>query len=123
MMSPTTNSTDFFSNRTRQRSSSVLVNSGDGDDEVVDSTASLTSSATALSYQMNSLIMNQLPQPSKTHLSSVHNMNVNLSKNANIYLFPIREQKIILMYKEKEQELNFVQARIALRLEEVKFGE
>ena len=27
------------------------------------------------------------------------------------------------MYKEKEQELNFVQARIAIRLEEVKFGE
>ena len=50
-------------------------------------------------------------------------MSSNLSKNANLYLFPIREQKIILMYKEKESEYHFVQAKINLKLEEVKLGE
>ena len=46
-------------------------------------------------------------------------MNSNLSKNANLYLFPIREQKIILMYKEREAEFYFAQAKIAVKLEEV----
>jgi len=57
---------------------------------------------------MNSLIMSQRQVPSKTNLSSVHLMNSNLSKSANLYLFPIREQKIILMYKERETEFHFV---------------
>ena len=46
---------------------------------------------------------------SKTNLNSVHLMSSSLSKGANLYLFPIREQKIILMYKgEKESEIHFV---------------
>ena len=49
-------------------------------------------------------------------------MNANLSKNANQYLFPIREQKIILIYQERENEIHFVQAQIALKLEEVKLA-
>ncbi len=47
-------------------------------------------------------------------------MSGNLSKNANLYLFPIREQKIILMYKEREAEYHFAQAKINVKLEEVK---
>lgn len=35
-------------------------------------------------------------------------MGSNLSKTANQYLFPIREQKIILMYKEGQAEYHFV---------------
>lgn len=44
----------------------------------------------------------------KNNLNSVHLMSSNLSKQANLYLFPIREQKIILMYKEKDTEFHFV---------------
>ena len=61
--------------------------------------------------------------PSKTNLSSMHHMTSNLSKSANQYLFPIREQKIILMYKERGPELNVVQAKINIKLEEVKLEE
>lgn len=43
-----------------------------------------------------------------------------MSKNANQLLFPIREQKIILMYKERGPKLDFVQAKINLKLEEVR---
>ena len=50
-------------------------------------------------------------------------MASNLSRSANQYLFPIREQKIILMYKERGPELNVVQAKINLKLEEVKLEE
>ena len=58
----------------------------------------------------------------KNNLNSVHLMSSNLSKQANLYLFPIREQKIILMYKEKDTEFHFVQAKINLKLEEVKLS-
>jgi hypothetical protein len=64
--------------------------------------------------------MSQRQVPSKTNLSSVHLMNSSLSKNATLYLFPIREQKIILMYKERETEFHFVQAKIYVKLEEFK---
>ena len=67
--------------------------------------------------------MSQRQVPSKTNLSSVHLMNNSLSKNANLYLFPIREQKIILMYKERETEFHFVQAKIYVKLEEFKLPE
>ena len=53
----------------------------------------------------------------------MHHMASNLSRSANQYLFPIREQKIILMYKERGPELNVVQAKINLKLEEVKLEE
>ena len=59
----------------------------------------------------------------KTNLSGVHLMSSNLSKIAIAYLFPIREQKIILVYKEKDSEFHFVQAKITVRLEEVKIFE
>ena len=42
-----------------------------------------------------------------------------MSKNANQILFPIREQKIILMYKERGPKLDFVQAKINLKIDEV----
>ena len=71
---------------------------------------------------MNSLIMNQRPIPLKPHFSSVHHHNQSLSKNANLYLFPIREQKIILMYPDKEKEFDFAQAKITLKIEEVKMA-
>ena len=66
--------------------------------------------------------MSHRAMSTKTNLNSVHLMSSNLSKSANIYLFPIREQKIILMYKEKEAEFHFVQAKINLKLEEVKLS-
>ena len=70
--------------------------------------------------QYNSLIISQRPVPSKTNLSSVQYTSSNMSKNANQLLFPIREQKIILMYKERGPKLDFVQAKINLKLEEVR---
>ena len=63
--------------------------------------------------------MNQRPIPPK-HFSSVHHHKQSLSKNANLYLFQIREQKIILMVPDKEKEFDFAQAKISLKIEEVK---
>ena len=85
------------------------------------SSASLFSSSLSTpNFQMSSLIMNQRPIPPKPHFSSVHHHNQSLSKNANLYLFPIREQKVILMVPDKEKEFDFAQAKITLKIEEVK---
>ena len=66
------------------------------------------STSTSHSFQLNSLIMSERASLSKTNLSSVNLMSSNYSKSANLYLFPIREQKIILMYKgEKESDCHF----------------
>ena len=80
----------------------------------------MSSCGGAGAIQMNSLIISQRPVPSKTNLSSVQYTSTNMSKNANQLLFPIREQKIILMYKERGPKLDFVQAKINLKLEEVR---
>ena len=64
--------------------------------------------------------MKQRPVLSKFNLSSSQYTSSALSKNANLYLFPIREQKIILMYEERQTEFHFVQAKINVKLEEVK---
>lgn len=62
------------------------------------------------SFQMNSLIMNQRPLlPAKLFAS-------NLSKAASQYLFPIREQKLLLMFPNDRQ---FAAARITVMLQEV----
>ena len=45
-----------------------------------------------------------------------------MSKNANLYLFPIREQKLLLMYPDKEKEFDFAQAKATLKIEEVKIA-
>ena len=78
-----------------------------------------SSSASGPAFQMNSLIINR-PMPPKSQFSSIHHHNLNLSKNANLYLFPIREQKLLLMYPDKEKEFDFAQARVTLRMQEVK---
>ena len=80
-----------------------------------------SSAASAPSFQMNSLIM-QRPIPPKPHFSSIHHHNLNLSKNANLYLFPIREQKLLLMYPDKEKEFDFAQVKVTLKIEEVKIA-
>ena len=78
-----------------------------------------SSSASGPAFQMNSLIINR-PMPPKPLFSSIHHHNVNLSKNANLYLFPVREQKLLLMYPDKEKEFDFAQARVTLRMQDVK---
>ena len=48
-----------------------------------------TIGSSSIKTQMNSLIMNQKPLPNKFF---------HLSKAANQYLFPIRDQKLLLMF-------------------------
>ena len=62
------------------------------------------------SFQMNSLIMNQRPLPPTKIYTS------NLSKAATQFLFPIREQKLLLMFPQDRQ---FAQARVTITLQEV----
>jgi hypothetical protein len=44
--------------------------------------------------------MNQKPLPPNKQMSGILN-TPNLSKNAQLYLYPLRDQKLLLMSKEK----------------------
>jgi hypothetical protein len=63
-----------------------------------------TIGSSSITTQMNSLIMNQKPLPSKFY---------HLSKAANQYLFPIRDQKLLLMFPKTKE---FAKAQIKIYL-------
>lgn len=66
---------------------------------------------------MNQLIMNQKPLPPNKQMSGIMS-TTNLSKNAQIYLFPLRDQKLLFMSKEKQS--TFVDVQFSLKVCEVK---
>lgn len=62
--------------------------------------------------QMNHLIINQKVPLSASKQTSMS--TINLSKNALQYLYPIRDQKLLLMSKERNN--NFANIRLSIKL-------
>jgi tyrosyl-tRNA synthetase len=61
--------------------------------------------------------MNQKPLPANKQMSGILS-TTNLSKNAQLYLFPIRDQKLLFMSKEKHS--TFANVQFSLKVCEVK---
>jgi hypothetical protein len=67
---------------------------------------------------MNQMIMNSKPLPSTKQMSM---STTNFSKYAQQYLFPIRDQKLLLMQKDMKDRINcFANAKISIKVCEVK---